>query len=260
MAKRKKGINAGRKDFVSVIRRRKEKEADSKTLATLQNRVSRKTQAINWERQIREQDMMNFFDTSIGSMKERIDRKRERIQELLDSGNYTNAQLVQLSESLDKDTAKYNNLIMSQDQYMRSHMDKDVSLQNLAGKVRTTREAKEILRRLENFELESSDRRMKENYIKSLRRQGHANLADRIEAMNDEDFVKAYYANPNLQMGFSYSLNDIEFNYEGRDVFEVQWEETVEGLDIDLPYEREQLPFGGDIYEEDYELSPFDWS
>lgn len=210
MARRRRGLKADDPRFITTMSRRVDKEHKGKTLSTLASRIARKTQDINWQYKKRDDDMVAMFDSLI--------------------------------EKYENDPAAKRNVEMAKSDYMRNHTDKNVHLKNLAGKVRTTREAKEILRRLDNHVIEASDERMKDNYIKALEGHRFDRLIKRIKDMPIDEFLEAYYLNMNAAAVFLvYGKGLLDFIEASElladeDAFVQSWEDTlniVEGSDTD---------------------------
>ena len=116
-------------------------------------------------------------------------------------------------------------LQMALDKYRREHIDQGVGLSDVSGQVRTIEEATDILSRLTNHTTGARDSRLRENYDKALRVQGHDELANWLLGLSDDDFRLAFYANPNASLGFEYST---DADREAQ-LFD-QWKRTVKAI------------------------------
>lgn len=135
--------------------------------------------------------------------------------------------IVELERARDRATTEEARmqLQMALDRYRREHIDQGVGLSDVSGQVRTIEEATDILGRLTKHTSGARDSRLRENYDKALRVQGHDELANWLLGLSDNDFRLAFYANPNASLGFEYST---DADREAQ-LFD-QWKRTVRAI------------------------------
>lgn len=184
--------------WLENVMRRKDTKSSGKTIDMLRDRISRKVDRINAEQRQQVDDMI---------------QKLEKLQHSFEEGS-----------------SEYVNMQMAIDNFRTSHME-TIELKDLSGKVRTTREAKEILRRLDSHTASARNARFKENYLSALRKNGHAWLADKLGDVTDEEFMLMYYSNSSASIGFEYNETYFDMTYtDDVPVFEARWLDAMDNL------------------------------
>lgn len=172
--RRKLSYDTGSDKFIHTLARRTDRVGDSETLRMLQNRIANKTMAIYLGDRNEQARIIRTFEDTL--------------------------------ESLEPGSAEFDSLQRALDNYRKTHVEDYTLLKDVSGKVRTTREAKEVLRRLNMHSTDKSVERMRSNYDTALRNTGHDDLANKLQNLSNDEFMLAYYANPSAEVGYLYNI------------------------------------------------------
>lgn len=220
--KRKTSYDLNATNFMQTIGRRQDKIGDTKTLRMLQDRISRKTISLRMQEWNTQATLIRTYEDTL--------------------------------EGLEYGSPEYKYLERALEEYRKTHVEGSTVLTDLSGKVRTTREAKEVLRRLDNHTSDSKMDRMRNNYDTALRITGHDNLANRLQNLSDTQFLVMYYANSDASVAFLYeiaaedSYSPLEEAWER--AFELFGEEDYsEDSDEDFDFDEYDAGYGYDIGE-----------